>query len=87
MNYTMKDLIQIFEEAIEEEAHCIVVELKIEGCEDSEYIINSYVNFKNKLNYYKNTYNENLEHKFDAKVKIVNISYHFSLNDMVEYIS
>lgn len=87
MNYTMKDLIQIFEEAIEREAYCIAVELKIEGYEDMEYIINSYANFSHKLKYYKTAYNENLEHKFDTKIKIVDISYHFSLNDMVEYIS
>ena len=82
----MKDLINIFEEAIEKEAYCIVVQLRIEGYKEDEYIINFYENFEKKLNYYKNTYNDDLEHKFDTKVKIVDISYHFNLNDMIDYI-
>lgn len=87
MNYTMKDLINIFEEAIENEANVLVVELEIDGYEDSEFIITPEDNFKNKLEFYKNTYDDNLCHKMDKRIKIYDISYHYNLNDMIDYIS
>ncbi len=41
------------------------------GFEEPELIINPVVNLKKKLEYYKATYTDNLEHKYAKGIKIV----------------
>ena len=59
---TMKELEEIFNEALKEHAQSVAVELTIPGQKDTEFIVNRYRSIKNKLNYYKRTYNESLIH-------------------------
>lgn len=87
MNYTMKYLIDMFEQAIESKANMIVVELEIDGYKDNEFVITQQNNFKNKLEFYKTTYDDNLCHKLNKRVKIYDISHHYNLNELIDYIS
>ncbi len=67
---SLEDLEKVFNEAKENKC-CICVEVTIPGQDDTELIINKYESLDNKLNYYKNTYNENLIHKKCNDIKIV----------------
>lgn len=51
----------------------ICVELTIPGQEDTEFIVNRNKSLRNKLEYYKKTYNEDLVHKNCSDIKIVSI--------------
>ena len=48
--------------------------IEMPGLESPEMITNPVENLEKKLEYYKNTYNENLEHKHAKGVKIVGYS-------------
>lgn len=50
---------------------CIAVEVTIPGQDESELIINQPKSLDNKLEYYKNTYDENLIHKNCKDIKIL----------------
>lgn len=50
----------------------VCVEITIPGQKDTEYIINKHSSIDNKLNYYMKTYNDDLEHKKNNDIKIVN---------------
>lgn len=68
---TIKELEEIFNEALKEHAQSVAVELTIPGQKDTEFIVNRYRSIKNKLNYYKRTYNENLIHNKVSSIKIL----------------
>lgn len=68
---TMKELEEIFNEALKEHAQSVAVELTIPGQKDTEFIVNRYRSIKNKLNYYKRTYNESLIHNKVFSIKIL----------------
>lgn len=71
----IKELENIFNEALKEHAQTVAVELTIPGQHDTEFIINRYRSIKNKINYYKRTYNEDLIHKKVPSIKIVSAGY------------
>ncbi len=68
---TIKELEEIFNEALKEHAQSVAVELTIPGQKDTEFIVNRYRSIKNKLNYYKRTYNEDLIHNKVSSIKIL----------------
>ena len=69
---TKEHLIRTFEEAkLNNQSVC--VEVAIPGQNDTEYIINKNASIDNKLEYYLNTYNDNLEHKKNNEVKIISV--------------
>ena len=69
---TKEHLIRTFEEAkLNNQSVC--VEVTIPGQNDTEYIINKNASIDNKLEYYLNTYNDNLEHKKNNEVKIISV--------------
>ncbi len=68
---TMKELEEIFNEALKEHAQSVAVELTIPGQKDTEFIVNRYRSIKNKLNYYKRAYNESLIHNKVSSIKIL----------------
>ena len=72
---TMSELEDIFNEALKVHAQTVAVELTIPGQKDTEFIINRYRSIKNKLNYYKRTYNEDLVHNKVPSIKIVSAGY------------
>lgn len=71
----ISELEDIFNEAIKEHAQTVAVELTIPGQKDTEFIVNRYRSIKNKLNYYKRTYDENLIHNKVPSIKIVSAGY------------
>lgn len=68
---TMKELEEIFNEALKEHAQSVAVELTIPGQKDTEFIVNRYRSIRNKLNYYKRTYNDKLIHNKVSSIKIL----------------
>lgn len=71
----MSELEDIFNEALKEHAQSVAVELTIPGQRDTEFIVNRYKSIKNKLNYYKKTYKENLVHNKVPSIKILSAGY------------
>ncbi|MFR3182177.1 MAG: hypothetical protein ACLTPN_00925 [Clostridia bacterium] len=71
----ISELEDIFNEAIKEHAQTVAVELTIPGQKDTEFIVNRYRSIKNKLNYYKRTYGEDLVHNKVSSIKIVSAGY------------
>lgn len=47
------------------------IELEMPNQEDAEIIINTYKSLKIKRNYYNKTYDDNLAHKNNDKIKII----------------
>lgn len=63
--------IQAFKNA-KELNESICVEVTIPGQEETEYIVNKPSSLDNKLTYYLETYDDNLVHKNNTDIKIVN---------------
>lgn len=72
MNNKMSNLEKVFEEAKNNNLD-IALELTVPTCEATEIIIVKNENLDYKLNYYKESYNENLELKRFSEIKILNI--------------
>lgn len=77
---TKERLIQLFNEAEEKEHQFIAVKIEMPGFPKPELIVNSRENFKEKLEYYKKAYNENLELNTFNKIKIVDAVSGFDKN-------
>lgn len=67
----ISELEDIFNEALKEHAQTVAVELTIPGQRDTEFIVNRYRSIRNKLNYYRRTYSEDLIHNKVPSIKIV----------------
>lgn len=65
------ELEDIFNEALKEHAQTVAVELTIPGQRDTEFIVNRYRSIRNKLNYYRRTYSEDLVHNKVPSIKII----------------
>ena len=50
----------------------VCVEITIPGQADTEYIVNKNRSIDNKLDYYFQTYDDNLVHKHNEAIRIVN---------------
>ena len=68
---TKKELTIIFMEAKANKSD-VCVEVTIPGQEDTEYIVNKNRSIDNKLDYYFQTYDDNLVHKHNEAISIVN---------------
>ena len=68
---TKKELTIIFMEAKANKCD-VCVEVTIPGQEDTEYIVNKNRSIDNKLDYYFQTYDDNLVHKHNKAIRIVN---------------
>lgn len=83
MQLSQQNLKNCFNQAIEEGAEFVGVRFYIEGFPEEEVIINGKRNFESKLNYYLNTYDENLVHKFSkSKVEITGFTYGWMFDDI-----
>lgn len=71
---TMSELEAVVKEAIEKESHLSLL-IEMPGFELPEMITNPTVNLEKKLEYYKNTYDENLEHKHAKGIRIVGYTF------------
>ncbi len=71
---TMKDLEEVVGIAIKKnEPLGLLIEMP--GFELPELITNPVVNLKKKLDYYRKTYDENLEHKYSKGIKIIGYTF------------
>ena len=68
-----QDLINMAELAKEKNL-CLIVEVTIPGQEETEAIINRPSSIDNKLKYYLSAYNENLVHKLNPAIRMVQLS-------------
>lgn len=72
---TMKELEDIFYEALKNHSQSVAVELTIPHQRYTEFIVNRYSSIRNKLYYYQHTYNENLIHNKVDSIKIISAGY------------
>lgn len=70
----MEYLEEIFNCAIASDLNYVAVAVKIDDQAEAEIIINTRANFESKLEYYKNTYNADLVHKYSPNIKIVSVT-------------
>lgn len=76
-----QDLIDAFDECIKYNLPICIV-LKLPETPANELIINPPDNFEKKIDYYKNTYDDNLINKNNPEIKILNaFPIEFYLND------
>lgn len=80
MDLTLEGLGKCFNEALDEEANYVAVQIEMDGFPSDEVIINDKYNIESKLEYYKKTYNEDLEHRYDPGIRIVGYAYGYSLS-------
>lgn len=80
MDITLVGLEKCFNEAITEEANYVAVKIEMDGFSSDEVIINDKHNIAAKLEYYKKTYNDDLEHKFAPGIRIVGYAYGYSFS-------
>lgn len=74
--YKLDDLIVLFDSAKELEVKYIGVAVDTEGLEKPEVIITPIENFDKKLEFYKKTYDNDLNHKFSKdKIRIIEFVY------------
>lgn len=72
---TIENLEICFNYAKDVGAKYVAVVVEMDGFEYDEVIINPISNADKKLEYYKNTYNSDLTHKFSNGIKIVAFTY------------
>lgn len=80
MDLTLEGLGKCFNEALDEEANYVAVQIEMDGFPSDEVIINDKHNIESKLEYYKKTYNEDLEHRYAPGIRIVGYAYGYSLS-------
>lgn len=66
----MSDLEFVIKQAVKTKAN-VGVFIEMPGFESPEMIVNPVENLEKKLEYYKNTYDENLNHKHAEGIKII----------------
>lgn len=74
-DFKLPYLTNIFEMAVEVGAKYVAVMVEFEGQDAPEIIINPIENALDKIDYYKNTYDYNLNHRYSKGIRIVNASY------------
>ena len=73
LKLTKQDLINMAELAKAKNI-CLFIEVTIPGQEETEVIVNRPPSVDNKVKYYLETYNDDLTHKRNPEIKIVQIS-------------
>jgi hypothetical protein len=72
---TMNNLIANFNDAKKDNAKYVAIKIRMDGFDKDEIIINERENFDAKLEYYKETYDEYLNHKYSRAIKIVGFTF------------
>jgi molybdopterin converting factor small subunit len=70
MELTMRGLEEALKTAIGNEIKYFAVLIEIDGFPENELIINRTANFEDKLQYYKQAYKQNLNHKLQDHIRI-----------------
>lgn len=80
----MDALVKTFEEAKQYPGFYVAIKVSMDGFPEDEVIINRYENIDSKLEYYRNTYDQDLNHKYAKGIKITDFTYGESF-DVIEY--
>ncbi|PEP86082.1 hypothetical protein [Bacillus pseudomycoides] len=80
MELTLDGLEECFNDAVNTETNFVAVKIEMDGFPSDELIINDKHNIALKLEYYKKTYNEDLEHRYAPGIRIVGYAYGHSLS-------
>lgn len=83
MGVTLEELEKCFNEAVNEGAEYVAVQIEMDGFPSDEVIINDKHNIDSKLAYYKKTYNEDLEHRCTPGIRIVGFAYGYSFSEIL----
>lgn len=87
--FKMSNLERCFNTAKERDQKFVGVLVQMDGFSKPEVIINPIENADAKLEYYKKTYDDDLNHKFASGIKIVGFSYGLDFLDieieLIEY--
>lgn len=75
IDLTLSKLEEIFDRAVYLDANYIAVAIEFDEADDVEIIINPIENVKYKMKYYKESYNEDLTHKYANGVKILAVAF------------
>lgn len=81
---TMEYLENCFKRAKELNQKYVAIQVYMNGFPRCEIIVNQVENVDTKLEYYKKTYDEELNHKFAEGIKIVGFSFGNSFTDIEE---
>ncbi|PEN57125.1 hypothetical protein CN596_04040 [Bacillus toyonensis] len=84
MELTLEGLERCFNDAVSEGAEYVAVKIEMDGFPSDEVIINDNDNITSKLAYYKKTYNDELEHRYAAGIRIVGFAHGYSFLN-IEY--
>lgn len=82
MELTIKNLEHCFNKALKLNANYLGIKVQLEDKSYSEIIINERRNFAFKWGYYTETYNEDLTHKHNEKIKIIGFTYGNTFEDI-----
>jgi len=85
MSNQMQFMTDVFGDAKQVSAKYIAVQIRMDGYEKDEIIINEAENIDKKLAYYQNTYDENLLHKHAAGIKIIDFTYANTYAELEKY--
>jgi hypothetical protein len=72
---TIEGLKKCYHEASHQDKKFVGVLIEMPGFEKTEIIINPTENFDKKFDYYQSAYDENLNHKHAAGIKIIGFTY------------
>ncbi|PDZ82168.1 hypothetical protein COO00_18715 [Bacillus toyonensis] len=83
MGVTLEGLEKCFNEAVNQGAEYVAVQIEKVGFPSDELIINDKHNIGSKLAYYKKTYGEDLEHRYTPGIRIVGFAYGYSFSGIL----
>ena len=79
---TMENLIESINMAQEISFKYFAIKVEMDGFPEEEVIINPMINAVEKIDYYKNTYNDDLTHKHAKGIRIVDYTYADTYEDI-----
>lgn len=84
MNLKITNLESCFEQAKLIGVPYVAVKIEMNGFPEPEVIVNKNVNIDSKLEYYKKTYDEDLNHKYAPGIKIIGFTHGDDFGDIQE---
>ncbi len=81
-NIKMNNLELCFERAKKCNAKFVAVRIEMEGFPEAEIIVNPIVNADSKLEYYKKTYDEDLNHKYAKGIRIIGCTFGSDMSEI-----
>lgn len=83
----MNHLENNFNYAIEYGEKFVAVKIEMKGFAEAEIIVNPIENAKDKIDYYKKTYDDELNHKYAEGIKIIGFTFGDNMSEIEEDLS